>query len=353
MRLSHAASFNELRVSDSGTGKRPSLTKTSLSGPSIQIIVGGADPVSFTVHENLICSRGELFKRLIETDRKISNSRTIRLRHLGHHYFEVYLHWLYRGIFTKVPERTRPGADSYYLYFARAYVLGLKVEDDDFQDAVLDAFVDLSNSPIDGLLWLPGADVILYIYDTTTKNDKARALIVDMLETRAERDWLENTVDVNYISKEFLYDFSIALSKRKANKQPETDDPCKYHRHLPDATLCYRNNKPLSMVQAVADAVMAEPSVDGEDGDDAVSVSEAGDEGVADSVSGAETELGSEPGEAHSNSAEESDVEYDEIMDETEPEDCDASEETETGEEDERIAEIELETHKSIYHVDF
>ena len=200
-------------------------------------------PITFAVHEKLICASSEFFKKIMSRDWKESKQRSIQLEDDDPDTFQLYLHWLYRGT---LPVRTDgPGriANSEYLQLAMAYVLGDKLQDGDFQDITIDAMIDKCKSPAsDGAKWFPVGSVIQCIYDNTPESSKARRLLVDIYVHNGCSGWLRDSMKPDEIPKDFLFEIAIAFLDTRTNEVNPVakSSTCEYHQHGPERALCYK-----------------------------------------------------------------------------------------------------------------
>ena len=206
-------------------------------------MVGPEPPVTFSVHENVICSSSEFFKKAMSGEWKESNERSIRLENDKPEVFQIYMHWLYH---CHLPVRIDdPGlaGNAEYVQLANAYILGDILQDVDFKDAVIDAMIDKSSSnALDGHHWFPVGPVIREIYDNTLESSKARRLLVDLYTHHGDGAWLYNWAAQEDLPKGFLLDLAIALlDKREKPELHPSGSPCEYHEHAPGESFCYRN----------------------------------------------------------------------------------------------------------------
>lgn len=224
----------------------------SLSGRSVEVVVGAEEPTTFSVHEDLICKASDFFQKAMSGSWKESSTRSIRLESHDSETFQVYLHWLYYHV---LPVRVdSPGLDgnAEYLQLAKAYVLGDMFLDGDFKDAVIDAIIDKSTSKAsDGQYWYPVGPVIRYIYDNTLHPSKARSLLVDLYTASGHGEWLSDWAQPGDLPKEFLHNLAISLlDKRNYNGVDRPgNSSCTYHEHGTDGKFCYRSKLPKTDVK--------------------------------------------------------------------------------------------------------
>jgi hypothetical protein len=159
---------------------------------------------------------------------------------------DLYIHWVYSGkIFSRkslqeeeedVKERRSADESS---VLVRAYVFGEKIQDGDFQDAIIDALVHSIAMPDkSGKCWYPGASQVDQAYKGTPEGSPLRRFLVDMHMFYGDSKWLHGPENV-----EFLTDLAGRLLDEK--KSPIVWDPikptsigCHYHRHS-KGEICY------------------------------------------------------------------------------------------------------------------
>lgn len=217
----------------------------SLNGRSIEVIVGSSSPITFSVHENLICSSSDFFNKAIQGDWKESGERLIRLREHSPDVFMIYLHWLYYHTLPVRIDEPGPTGNAEYLQLADAFILGDMLQDGGFQDAVMDAMMDKTESTAtDGRKWYPVGPVIRSVYENTLPSSKARLFLVDIYTMRGQGSWLTDWATQEDLPKEFLLDLAVSVLNRRP-RPPSDDTPqesCRYHRHEPDLSACYKND---------------------------------------------------------------------------------------------------------------
>jgi hypothetical protein len=98
--------------------------------------------------------------------------------------------------------------------------MGGKLIDEDFQDAILDAFRDaMRNQPFYDARF-PDSDAINIIYACTTDDSPARRLLVDTWAANATEEWTQCIDDT--MPPAFTQDLSKALLTSKMRKTKET-----------------------------------------------------------------------------------------------------------------------------------
>lgn len=173
--------------------------------------------------------------------------RSIELKDDNPDTFEIYQHWLYFGTVPTRDDESGKTADAEYLQLAEAYVLGDKLRDGNFKDAIIDAMLHKSRSKFsDGTSvvtsFFPGEHVVRHIYDNTPKSSEARHLLVYFYVEHGNERWLNDAAQEEF-PKEFLMDLAIALFERQNKPTPATptaeSNTCKYHQH--GSGPCYKD----------------------------------------------------------------------------------------------------------------
>ncbi|PTB42335.1 uncharacterized protein TrAFT101_008577 [Trichoderma asperellum] len=222
------------------THKHKSL---DLRGRTLTVTVGSTDPVTFSVHEHLICRTSDYFKTAMKAYWDTSTSGSVTLKEEDPEVFEVYLHWLYCETLPVRNDSPGQEGNNEYIQLAQAYVLGEMLQDVNFKDAVLDAILIKSRSTAsDGLCWYPVGPAIRCIYEGTPESSAARRLLVDMYTCHGHEEWLTEWANEDDLPKQFLLDLAIAALKKRPQPPEslaEKVGTCEYHEHLPGSNSCY------------------------------------------------------------------------------------------------------------------
>ncbi|CAH0030527.1 unnamed protein product [Clonostachys rhizophaga] len=213
-----------------------------LTGQMIEVIVGAEKHAPFTIHENVICASSQFFKKAMSGDWSESRSRSVRLADEDPEIFHIYTQWLYHDTFPVQIDSPGVKGNAEYLLLAKAYVLGDLLQDGNFKDAVLDAMIEKTTSRLsDGKTLFPVGPVIRHIYDNTMESSEARRLLVDLYTQHGQGDWLRKQACPEDLPKEFLYDLAVAVLDKRDPLWGSTPEPCAYHQHKADKSICYKN----------------------------------------------------------------------------------------------------------------
>lgn len=112
-----------------------------------------------------------------------------------------------------------------------AFIFGEKIQNQDFQDAVVDALIHSFGTPGEREGWYPGATWVDRAYEGTPEGSPLRSLIVDLHVFLGSSKWLDGSTNVV-----FLNDLARRLlDKRETfnfwNSITPSASSCNYHRH--------------------------------------------------------------------------------------------------------------------------
>jgi hypothetical protein len=179
-------------------------------------VVVGTNGNTYPVHESLICASSNFFQTARKPEWSAGNPGVVDLSDEMPDIFEVYLHWLYFKTFPTIQDQ-----DPEYMELGQCYVLGEKLLDVKFKNAVIDAMSDvLENQPEDDV-FIPGPLTIETVYEGTPKGSPARALLVDMWAVKAGKF---GKADLDECPPEFAID----LAKEFLELNLLVDSPWEY-----------------------------------------------------------------------------------------------------------------------------
>lgn len=212
----------------------------SLEGKSIEVVVGSDPLTTFSIHEGLIRGSSDFFDKAMGGTWKEAADRVINLPDDDPDVFRIYLHWLYRGSIPCGWLKPETVSDVHYIHFAKAYVLGDKLQDEDFCDADIDAIIQMASvRGKDGRNFFPGRDAVRHLYDNTLPSSRGRRFLVALYLHHAEKDWFGDDKDRKVFGIEFLCDLAVAFLDKTAYPDPlevsAATDPCEYHHHDPSS----------------------------------------------------------------------------------------------------------------------
>jgi len=186
----------------------------------------GNNGTTFPVHESVVCDSSAFFKFAMKPEWTSATSRIVDLTDEDPDVFEIYLHWLYFKTLSTIQGRP-PSADMEYIELAQCYVLGEKLLDVKFKNAIMDALVEVLENEQKGTCILPGSWAIETIYEGTTEGSPARILLVAMWIGRAAPSC---KVTLNKCHPEFIIDLAKGfLELDVAVTSPWKDSMEKYY----------------------------------------------------------------------------------------------------------------------------
>ncbi|KAJ5941325.1 hypothetical protein N7516_001493 [Penicillium verrucosum] len=180
-------------------------------GPIVTITVGRREE-RFYVHESLICASSLFFNRALSGQWKESEEHTVALPEDDPRIFALYTHWLYAGqipVIVPCPTMNEAGVNNTreQFHLAKAYVLGDKLLDVEFQNSTIQAIVEKADT--NGFSRYPDSRSISYAYDNTTESAKIRKLFVDIYVEILPRKLNKG------FPEEFLYSVVEGLMKKR------------------------------------------------------------------------------------------------------------------------------------------
>lgn len=226
----------------------------SLNGPIITVQVGPEDEENsqsnretFYVHENAICDASPYFANAMkpEWSNLRPDPRTIILPDDDADAFELYLSFLYSRqlpILTPFPPKDpsstmpnpnapgpalpststatssssnwEPQSDGYHT-LAYAYVLGDRLLDTAFKNAIVDAYVLYARGTQPAKRYYPSNEEIRILYEGTREDAPIRKLLVDIWTARGKSEWLDADMD---LPGEFLAEVTRGLLRAREKR---------------------------------------------------------------------------------------------------------------------------------------
>jgi hypothetical protein len=148
--------------------------------------------IQYPIHESVVRQTSTVFDNAMKPEWASARSdpRLVDLSDEESDIFSVYVRWLYfktiPSVVTEVePSRRRPE----YALLAKCYVMGDKLMDTAFKNAVITAFLDAEkNQPFYNSRY-PGCVAIKIIYGGSMEGSPARKLVVDKWVEHADKIW--------------------------------------------------------------------------------------------------------------------------------------------------------------------
>ncbi|KAF2018452.1 hypothetical protein BU24DRAFT_421440 [Aaosphaeria arxii CBS 175.79] len=180
---------------------------------------------TFYVHESAICDASPYFANAMkpEWSNLRPDPRTIELPEDDPAAFELYMSFLYAKQLPilSVPSEAattaaansswEPESDGYHT-LAYAYVLGDRLLDIKFKNAIVDAYVLYARGTQPAKRYYPSTEEIRILYEGTREEAPIRQLLVDIWTARGKSDWLEADAD---LPREFLAQVTKGLLKSR------------------------------------------------------------------------------------------------------------------------------------------
>lgn len=205
----------------------------------------GADAQVFYVHQSLLCQNSPFFEAANKEEWKEGKDHCVPFPDDSPATVAVYVHWLYTGkIYTRSLEEDEQASNSKEArLLIDSFVLGDKLQDGHFKDAVLDGFIVMVGTPVkSGTQMYPGDSLINRTYENTPEGSPLRRLLVDMYFYHGTKDWANDNMNVS-----FLADLTCELlGTRPRGSQWDTTkvggNSCIYHYHKAPE-ICYTARK--------------------------------------------------------------------------------------------------------------
>ena len=211
--------------------------------PNVVVHVGEPSK-NFHVNEAVIRASSNFFDKALNTDWEEGRSRTVRLPECDEDDFGIYLNWLYFGkVFASDEKEPK---DSYTsLNMVNMYILGDKLLDVDFKDAVCDAIAEDILVPKDGKTWIMNQATRLILYENTISGNPLRRLIVQALSKLQGTARLVMENDSPAFLYEMVQELLRAPNLAGCKENPENFHrqvlACAFHEHALGEGNCYRN----------------------------------------------------------------------------------------------------------------
>ena len=154
--------------------KKPEAGSRKYRGPTITFKVGEESPELFLVHGSVLTGASDFVRLALQRDWQEATSRVIPLPEDEPDIFEIYQAWLYdRSIYTQYWLGAEEAADE-AVRLLKAWILGDKLMDGKFKDAIMDVLIGRMNDTgsLAGYRRLAG-----FVYSKTPDGSPPRRLI--------------------------------------------------------------------------------------------------------------------------------------------------------------------------------
>lgn len=207
----------------------------SHDSPVIGVRVGSDAPAQheFSIHQDNLTRNSEFFKTALKEEwskkRTEGQLMVIEMPDDDPNIFSIYADWLYSGLIYSTTENAGKGNDTEFKELTFAYILGEKILDIPFKNAVIDAVIEkfLVELIID--LELPKL-----VYDNTRPNAPLRRLLVDIYAYHADTSWMTRSSAKDHLHPTFVFDLNLAQLYNRDLKMETPNymkSTCIYHEH--------------------------------------------------------------------------------------------------------------------------
>jgi len=197
-------------------------------------ILVGPDKFQHTVHKDLLCQKSPYFSAAANDCWKEGQEGRVPLPDDDPAAFVLYVQWLYRGrIFSSQDIGDTGGNREEINLLIEAFILGEKLQDQNFKDAVIDSLVHAVDTP-DGqdTRWYPRSAAVDRAYKGTPESSPLLKLLVDMHFIHGCADWLNGATNADFLrdlAKDFLQDREGFVTRTDRTRAQLAG--CSYHSH--------------------------------------------------------------------------------------------------------------------------
>ncbi|PVH87575.1 hypothetical protein DL98DRAFT_649204 [Cadophora sp. DSE1049] len=236
---------------------------SSLNEP-VSLVVGAEhEPISFTVHKNVLRETSDFFKAACKPEWMKPVDGVIKLPDDDVETVRSMVYWMYAdeiGISQSLSKKnafwansTVCAMESYWGHFAKLYVAGDKYGIPRLRNHCIDAVLQRR----DEITYIPPG-IILYVYqNTSSSNDPLRRLLVMAFKYECPEWAIKYCKDKLEVCPEFLMDLVTAFFQDKSSKEymakleaPESDFCKKFHSHREGVTPSHELHKFRVLVDA-------------------------------------------------------------------------------------------------------
>lgn len=206
-------------------------------GKTVDVRVGDLSKL-FTLHEHLLTSHSQFFKREIALAEEKGLTKMLCMDDIGWHGFQAYVHWLYTGMIIKIQKKNKETQERCH-HLIKLYVLGEQLENIRFKNEVMTALINVEE---EATCHDFNVNEIMIAYNGSSVGSELRRFVVHshilkppLCGTAAfvgnERDFLP---------ADFAFDLALKLAE-----QPDIEvlaemrrQPCFYHQHNDEVPKC-------------------------------------------------------------------------------------------------------------------
>ena len=217
---------------ESGSGK--------FRGPVITFVVGTKDAETFAIHQNVVSKQSAFVRLALQGNWQEAKSRVIPLPDDDPKTFEIYQAWLYdRKIYTDRWIVGFTGLDTEPRRLLKAWILGDKLLDTNFKDALMDALIGRLS---DTEAFAAFRAATSFIYTRTPDGSAPRRLLTDIYTYHGASWWVDELMHSG-LQETYAVDFLRDLSKTQlTQRNPCTVSAAAYM--APKISCAYHDHKP-------------------------------------------------------------------------------------------------------------
>ncbi|KAL1642391.1 hypothetical protein SLS58_005465 [Diplodia intermedia] len=212
---SPSAGSNKFHPPEMHSGELP---VECLSGRMATIKVG-KQPVTFNIHEGLLCHYSAFFRAALRGGFKEATSLEVSLQEDDPEIADQAFHWLYSGhitnnwgIFTDMMYDIYDINNEFYdgeiFNLVHLWILGDKVQMPALQNAVMRVLVERVKMVEQNFTFFSSAGLLKHVYANTLRSSPLRRLIIDMALLTGQEDAFSRLMDVEEFPVEIVRDLA-------------------------------------------------------------------------------------------------------------------------------------------------
>ncbi|EZF33325.1 hypothetical protein H101_03090 [Trichophyton interdigitale H6] len=199
-----------------------------------EIISIRAGESSFHIHETLMKESSTLLHSLRKQKETKGNVYTLSIPDEYTEALQCYINWVYRRVIPCADSEQQTRKESITL--AKAYIIGKKFGDTDFQNAIIDEVIERASGKCNNNIILPDAETVQFTYAESKGRSSFRPLLVELYASYTISGYFYKSASSKY-PKLFLIDVlsAVAEMQRTGRPSPTEGGPghvCKrFHKH--------------------------------------------------------------------------------------------------------------------------
>ncbi|EZF76852.1 hypothetical protein H105_01862 [Trichophyton soudanense CBS 452.61] len=199
-----------------------------------EIISIRAGKSSFHIHESLVKESSTLRHSLRKQKEARGYVYTLIIPDKYTEALQCYINWIYRRIIPCADSEQQTRKESINL--VKAYIIGKKLGDTEFQNAVIDEVIERASGKCNGSIILPDAETVRFTYEEAKGRSGFKALLVDLYASNTINGYFCKPASSKY-PKLFLIDVLSAVADMRRTGRPSpteggSNNICKrFHKH--------------------------------------------------------------------------------------------------------------------------